>query len=120
MKNNTMNNTINDTTLELLEQTPKLYSKKCKLSAKVLEYTLSYFHYLFALFILYEIDYFFAIASLLSGYLVMGIVRSKLRNSVIPPKQQEYQYSDSAIATWYMAHIVCLETKPKNKSKEIL
>ena len=101
----------NDTILEPIDATPKLYSPRCKLLAKILELTLSYFLYLFALIILYLYDYFFAIAALMSLYLVMGIVRSKLRNSVIPLKQQEYQYSDKAIAIWYMAHHVCLETK---------
>lgn len=99
----------NETTLELLEPTPKIYSKKCKLLTKALSYTLSYFHYMFTLAIWYFYDYFFAIAALLISFVVMGIVRSKLRNSVIPLKQQEYQYTDESIATWYMARQICLE-----------
>lgn len=101
----------NETTLELLEPTPKIYSKKCKLLTKILSYTLSYFHYIFTLVIWYFYDYFFAAAALLMSFVVMGIVRSKLRNSVIPLRQQEYQYTDEAIATWYMARRICLENE---------
>ncbi|MDQ1244605.1 MAG: hypothetical protein QG565_945, partial [Campylobacterota bacterium] len=31
----------------------------------------------------------------------------KLRNSVIPPKQREYQYNDKGIADWYTAKELC-------------
>jgi len=37
----------------------------------------------------------------------MGIIRSKLRNSVIPLTQQEYHYNDEAIANWYTAKRLC-------------
>ena len=70
-------------------------------------------HILFSLLIWYKFDYFFAIASFLIGFIIMGIVRSKLRNSVIPKVQQEYPYNDDAIAKWYMARQICFET-PKN------
>ena len=39
----------------------------------------------------------------------MGIIRSKLRNSVIPPKQQEYQYNDQGIADWFVAKEICYD-----------
>jgi len=42
----------------------------------------------------------------------MGIIRSKLRNSVIPFNQREYQYSDKAIADWYSAKELCYEENP--------
>ena len=105
----------NDTILELIQPTPTLYSKKCKILTKLLSYTLSYFHYVFALLIWYMYDYFFAISALLLSFIVMGIVRSKLRNLSIPLKQQEYQYSDSAIATWFMARVICLESQNNQK-----
>jgi hypothetical protein len=43
----------------------------------------------------------------------MGIIRSKIRNSVIPPKQREYQYNDQGIADWYVHREFCFdETTP--------
>jgi len=35
------------------------------------------------------------------SFLIVGIIRSKLRNSVIPAKQREYQYNDKGIASSY-------------------
>ncbi|MEA3522688.1 MAG: hypothetical protein U9R50_06910 [Campylobacterota bacterium] len=95
-----------------IEITPTLYSKKCKILAWLLMALLKSANFLFALIIWYSYDYFFAIASFLIGFIVMGIVRSKLRNSAIPLKQQEYQYSDREIATWYLARRICFEVTP--------
>jgi hypothetical protein len=52
-------------------------------------------------------DYFIAIATLLLSFIIMGIIRSKIRNSVIPMKQREYQYNDQGIADWYTAKEIC-------------
>ena len=98
----------NDFILEI-ETTPTLYSKKCKILAWLLMAALKSANFFFALIIWYKYDYFFAIASFLIGFIIMGIVRSKLRNSAIPLKQQEYQYSDEAIAKWYLARRICFE-----------
>jgi len=98
-----------ETILELIKPTPQIYSKKCKFLTKILSYTLSYTHYIIALLVWYMYDYFYAIASLLLAYIFIGIIRAKLRNSVIPLNQQEYHYSDEAIATWFMAYQICLE-----------
>jgi hypothetical protein len=59
----------------------------------------------FVMWFLY--DYFVAIAALLLSFIIIGIIRSKLRNSVIPLSQREYQYNDQGIAEWYMARELC-------------
>ncbi len=92
-----------------IEPTPTLYSKQCKIYAWILVALLKSAHIIFSLFIWYEFDYFFAIASFLVGFIAIGIVRSKLRNSAIPKTQQEYPYNDEAIAKWYLARRVCFE-----------
>lgn len=100
--------------IDMVEETPKLYSKKCKLISLALKLFLQYFIYVVSLIAWYKYDYFVAITTLLFSYLVMGIVRSKIRNSVIPFKQREYQYSDKEIAVWFSAKEICndeLETK---------
>ena len=93
--------------IEQIEPTPKLHSKKCKMIALSIRFFLQYFLYLFTAIMWYKYDYFIAIASLLLGFIVIGIIRSKLRNSVIPPSQREYQYTDQGIADWYTARELC-------------
>ena len=43
------------------------------------------------------------------SFVIVGIIRAKLRNSVIPVKQREYQYNDKGIADWYAARAICFE-----------
>ncbi|MEA1920651.1 MAG: hypothetical protein U9N52_12485 [Campylobacterota bacterium] len=95
--------------IPLIEPTPIIHSKPCKVYTWLLMAALKSANPIAALLIWYRFDYFFAIASFLIGFVIMGIVRSKLRNSVIPLSQQEYHYSDDAIARWFMARRVCLE-----------
>ena len=104
---------MNHEILEMLEPTPKLSSKKCKLISLLIRVFLQFGIYIIALLVWYLQDYFMAIASLIAAYLVMGIIRSKVRNSVIPPKQREHQYSDKEIADWYVAREFCFESSKK-------
>lgn len=55
----------------------------------------------------YFYDYFIAGAILLLSFIIMGIIRSKLRNSAIPPSQREYHYNDKGIADWFVARELC-------------
>ncbi|AFV97898.1 hypothetical protein B649_07930 [Candidatus Sulfuricurvum sp. RIFRC-1] len=80
--------------------------------ARVMGYSLSYGHYAIALLIWWKSDWFIAIGALLLGFIVFGIIRSKLRNDSIPPAQRETPYNDYAIATWYLSRITCF-TLPK-------
>ena len=98
-------------TLEMYETTPKLNAKRCRYIALAIEYGLKLSHILLALGIWYYFDYFFAIATLLIGYLVLGIVRSKLMHLSIPRAQQEFDYSDKEIAIWYVAKRLCYEDR---------
>ena len=100
--------------IDLIEPTPKLYSKKCKLIALALRIFLQFTTIFVGLVVWYNYDYFIAIASSLLTFIIMGIVRSKIRNSVIPAKQQEFQYNDKGIADWYAAREICFEKKPSN------
>ncbi len=93
--------------IEQIEPTPKLYTKKCKLAAFVLRVFLQFGTAIIALFMWYLYDYFVSIAALLLSFIVIGIIRSKLRNSVIPATQREYQYNDQGIAQWYIAKELC-------------
>lgn len=93
--------------IELIEPTPKLHSKKCKTISLLLRLFLQYGTILagFGAWFLY--DFFIAMLTLILTFIIMGIVRSKLRNSVIPPNQREYQYNDKGIADWYTAKELC-------------
>jgi hypothetical protein len=93
--------------IEMIEPTPKLHSKKCKLISFAIRIFLQYSIYIVSLIVWLMYDYFIAIATLLLSFIIMGIIRSKIRNSVIPMKQREYQYNDQGIADWYTAKEIC-------------
>ena len=97
--------------IDMIEPTPKIHSNKCKLVALLLRIFLQFTTPMIGLVIWYMYDYFIGIASLLLSFIVMGIIRSKLRNSVIPPNQREYQYNDKGIADWYTSRELCIELK---------
>lgn len=100
--------------IEMMEPTPKLQTKKCKFTALALEYFLTYTLYAVTLVVWYFYDYFIAGAIFLLTFIIMGIIRAKLRNSSIPLKQQEYSYNDKGIATWYVAKNVCYEVNEES------
>ena len=95
--------------IELIEPTPILRTKKCKFISFLIRSFLQYTTFIAALLAWYIYDYFIAIAILLLSFIVMGIIRSKIRNAVIPSKQKEYQYNDQGIADWYTARELCVE-----------
>lgn len=94
--------------VDQIEPTPKLQTKKCKLVAFSIRILLQFTTIVTALLLWYMYDYFVAIAGALLSFVVVGILRAKLRNSVIPPSQREYQYNDQGIADWYSAREICL------------
>ncbi len=92
-----------------IEPTPKLKTKKCQIIALLLRLFLQLTPYVVTLLGWYYYDYFIAIALFLLSFLIMGIIRARLRNSVIPKSQQEYNYNDKGIADWYTARELCIE-----------
>ncbi|MDA7816559.1 hypothetical protein N9A28_00025 [Sulfurimonas sp.] len=101
--------------IDMIEQTPKIETQKCKLVSILLWLTLQYSIYVITIIAFYMYDYFIAFLALVLSFIVIGIVRSKIRNSVIPVKQREYHYTDRGIADWYTARELCLETKEDTK-----
>ena len=93
--------------IDLIEPTPKLHSKRCRLAAFILRVFLQFTTFIVSLLAWYIYDYFIALLTLVLSFIIMGIIRSKLRNSVIPPSQREYQYNDKGIADWYIAKEIC-------------
>ena len=105
---------MKDNYINLIEVTPKLHSKKCKLISLLLRYFLQYSIFIFGILTWYFYDYFMGGAVFLLSFIVLGIIRSKIRNSVIPLEQREYQYNDQAIADWYVAKEICFEEELKD------
>ncbi len=91
-----------------IDPTPTLPTRQCRALAHLLGWGLSYGNYLVALFIGWQSDWFIGAGSLLLGFIVFGIIRSKLRNGSIPPAQRETPYTDYAIATWYLSRNHCI------------
>lgn len=97
----------NEHPIFLIDPTPTLPTRQCRLIARILGWGLSYGNYSIALIVWWKSDWFIAIGGLLLGYIVFGIIRSKLRNDSLPPAQRETPYNDYAIATWYLSRNHC-------------
>jgi len=106
----------NDDYIDLIQAplTPK--TRKCKLLVQLLALFLTYAPFLIAgLFFIY-FDLFIGIISLIFSYIVIGIIRSKIRIISIPPAQLEYTYDDYTIASWYLLKHYCYENLEKNSN----
>ncbi|MFT5662226.1 MAG: hypothetical protein ACI9TV_002876 [Sulfurimonas sp.] len=101
--------------INLIEPTPKLHTQKCKLVSLLLRIFLQFTTFIAALIAWYIYDYFIGIATLLLVFIIMGIIRSKIRNAVIPTKQREFQYNDQGIADWYTARELCIEIEEEKE-----
>ena len=100
--------------IDMIESTPQLKSKKCKLISTIIALSLSYASYVITAFIWFKYDYFIAFFTLILSFIIIGIIRAKIRNIAVPLKQQELQYNNKGIADWYTAQEICndeLETR---------
>lgn len=70
-------------------------------------YTLSYGNYLIAFLLYLKFDYFIAGGGLLLGFILFGIIVSKLRTLSIPISNSEFSYSDKEVAIWYLSRYYC-------------
>lgn len=95
-----------------IDPTPTLPTRKCRFFARILGWCLSFGNYAIAVLVWWKSDWFIAIGILLLGYILFGILRSKLRNDSIPVAQREYEYTDYAIATWYLSRNYCFTIPP--------
>lgn len=90
-----------------IDPTPTLPTRQCRFYARMIGYGLSYGNYAIAGLVWWMSDWFIALGGLLLGFIVFGIIRSKLRNDSIPLVQRETPYTDYAIATWYLSRNYC-------------
>lgn len=93
--------------IEMIEPTPKLKSQKCKFMAFLIWVFLQYSIYAVMALTWYLYDFFISFFALVLSFIVVGIIRSKLRNSAIPVSQREYHYNDKGIAAWYTSKELC-------------
>lgn len=93
--------------IDMIDETPKLNSRKCKLISLAISSTLSYSPYIVTAISWIKFDYFIAFFTLILSLIIIGIVRAKIRNIAIPIKQQEYSYSDKNIADWFTSQEIC-------------
>lgn len=93
--------------IDEIKSTPTLLSKKCRTIAFLIGVALQYTSIVTAILNWYIYDIYAALATLLIMFIVMGIIRSKLRNSAIPMTQNEHYYNDMEIARWYTSKEIC-------------
>jgi len=100
---------MSDGYIDMIEATPKLYLKRCKVVSFVLKLFLQYSTITASFIVWYFYDFFISMLTLALSFIIMGIIRSSLRNSSIPITQREYHYNDEGIADWYTATKLCGE-----------
>lgn len=98
---------MQEDTLVLFEPIPILSTNKCKFFAFLLQIILQYTIFVIPLIVWYKLDLLLAFFALVLTFIIMGIIRSKLRNDSIPPSQREFHYSDGEIVRWFLAKQVC-------------
>lgn len=98
---------MNNEIIEPLQELPKLPTKACKIYALILSYFLRFSSVIVALYVWYAYHLFYALGALIMSYLVLGIIKAKMRDLAIPLKQHERNYSDKELSIWYMAQEVC-------------
>lgn len=103
---------MNNETIVLFEPVPSLKTKRCRFLSFLLQLFLQYTVWVLPLGMWYFYDLFIAFLSLILTFIVMGILRSKIRNDSVPPNQREFHYNDSQIANWFLAKRVCYEPEP--------
>lgn len=94
---------MQETIIDQIKPTPILKSRRCRILARLIAWGLSYGTYLCGAAVWYLYGLFYGVAALAVAYLLIGIVRAKLRNGSIPLTQQEYTYSDREIAAWLLS-----------------
>ncbi len=97
--------------VEFIQPTPKPKSKKCAFLINIVAFLLRFSALLvmIGVFFLFNWNFMYAITSFFLSYIVVGIIRAKMRQLAIPPQQLELNYNDKAIAAWYLLKFYCFE-----------
>lgn len=95
--------------IDMPDSPPTLSTLKCKFFAYVLQLFFQYGALAISITIWYMYDFFIALLVLVLSYIIVGIIRSKIRNSIVPITQRELQYTDREIAVWFVAKEICYE-----------
>jgi len=96
--------------IDMREDVPLPNSKICKLISFFIFIFLQFTTFVVSLITLYLYDYFIALLVLVLSFIIMGITRSKISNSVISATQREYQHSDKDIANYYTVKEICFKS----------
>lgn len=92
----------------IIEPTPKLKSFTCKLIVYLMILGLYGLPFVFGFIGWANYDMFIGFCFLCFGYLVNGVIHSKLRQLSIPLDQREISFSSFEIAKWFVArYLAC-------------
>ncbi|PID47413.1 MAG: hypothetical protein CR967_04240 [Proteobacteria bacterium] len=91
-----------------LEPTPKPKTFLCKLISYLIVALLYGLPFIFGIIGYVKYDLFIGFCLLCFGYLLNGIIHSKLRLLSIPPDQREISFSSHEIARWFVSrYLIC-------------
>ena len=111
---------MHNDTIVLFEPIPALKSKGCRFVSFLLKLFLQYTVWVLPLGMWYRYDLFIAFLSLVLTFILMGILRSKLRNDAVPFNQREFHYNDTQIADWFLAKRVCFQAQATDENGSAL
>lgn len=100
---------MQDEIIEQIEPPLKLVSKRCMALSFGLRLFLQYGVFISSAAVWYFYDIFIAFMSIFLSFIIIGIIRSKLRSAVLPSFQREFYYSDKVLAEWFTAKELCRE-----------
>jgi len=91
-----------DEIIELFIPTPKAKTSMEKILIFLLGSVLVFGAFIIAGFMWYIYDWFYGAVGLLLGYLLLGILSSKIRQYSVPSTQWEHKYNGYELARWYI------------------
>ena len=93
---------------EPIEPVPTLKRWPCRVLANVMALGLNGGPWLIGLWAWLEIHWTIGLGMVLFGYLVAGIISSKMRQLSVPIDQREISFSSSEIARWFVVrYLIC-------------
>lgn len=91
---------------EIIEPVPEPESLSCKLTAFLLAFCLYALPFVLGVFGYMKYDWFIGVCFFAFGYLINGIIHSKLRLLCIPKDQLQNSFTTVEVAKWFVSNYI--------------
>lgn len=89
-----------------IENTPEPKNGKCKAIVLLITICLYALPFILGLYGWFNYEWFIAFGLFCFGYILNGIIHSKLRQISIPPDQLERSFSSYEVASWFVSKYI--------------